>query len=203
MSEITKKELRDIYDRYARIRDTSDRPAWKISERQYALDAFIQNNSRRILEIGAGTCQDSLFFKENGLAVTAIDLSEEHVGCCVEKNIHAIAMDVYEMNFEPASFDGIYSINCFLHIPKQDLPKVLDGTRRILRTGGLFYLGVYGDRDYEGKLRWTDYNGEERFFAFYMFEDYKKILESVFKIKDARVIKLKEDLIYHAFLLEK
>ena len=36
-----------------------------------------------------------------------------------------------------------------------------------------------------------------------MFEDYKRILESVFKIKDARVIKLKEDLIYHAFPLEK
>lgn len=155
------------------------------------------------MEIGAGTCQDSLFFKENVLDVTAIDLSEEHVSCCGKKNIHAIAMDVYEMNFEPESFDGIYSINCFLHIPKRDLPEVLYGTHRILRTGGLFYLGVYGDRDFEGKLRWTDYDSEERFFAFYMFDDYKKILESVFKIKDARVIKLKHDLIYHAFLLEK
>ncbi|HUJ16720.1 MAG TPA: methyltransferase domain-containing protein [Nitrospirota bacterium] len=203
MSEIIKNELRDIYDRYARTRDNADRPSWKIRERQYALDAFIRNNSGRILEIGAGTGQDSLFFKENSLDVTAIDLSEEHVSCCIEKDVHAITMDVYEMKFEDAYFDGIYSINCFLHVPKKDLPKVLYGARRILRTGGLFYLGVYGDRDYEGKLRWTDYNDEERFFAFYMFEDYQRILGSVFKIKDARVITLKDDLIYHAFLLEK
>jgi len=61
--------------------------------------------------------------------------------------------------------------------------------------------GVYGDRDFEGKLRWTDYNAEERFFAFYMFEDFKRILESIFRVIDARVINIKEDLIFHRFLL--
>ena len=63
MGEMTKEELRDIYNRYARTRDATDRPEWKIIERQYAFEAFIKNDSRRILEIGAGTCQDSLFFK--------------------------------------------------------------------------------------------------------------------------------------------
>lgn len=46
MSEVTKKELGDVYNRYARSRDTADRPEWKIIERQYALEAFIKNNSK-------------------------------------------------------------------------------------------------------------------------------------------------------------
>jgi SAM-dependent methyltransferase len=201
MSKSIKDDLKDVYNRYARIRDTAERPSWKDIERRYALDAFLKNGSTKLLEIGAGTCQDSIYFKEHGLDVTAIDFSEEHVKCCKEKNIKAIVMDVYDMDFQPDSFDAVYSMNCFLHIPKKDLPDVLKGVNRILSKAGLFYLGVYGDRDFEGKLRWTDYNAEERFFAFYMFEDFKRILESIFRVIDARVINIKEDLIFHGFLL--
>lgn len=203
MSDKIKKELKDVYNRYAKKRDSAERPAWKNRERQYALDVFLKNKCRSLLEIGAGTCQDSLFFHENGLTVTAIDLSEEHVKCCLEKNIRASAMDLYDLTFDPNSFDCIYSINCFLHIPKKDLPGVLTGVRKVLRNGGLFYLGVYGGKEFEGNLKWTDYDAEERFFSFYELEHYLRILTPIFKVRQSREVRLKEELVYHAFLLEK
>lgn len=203
MSDQIKKELKDVYNRHAKRRDSSDRPAWKNTERQYALDAFLKQKGRGLLEIGAGTCQDSVFFKQNGLDVTAIDLSEEHVKCCLEKDVRAAAIDVYDLTFDPDSFDCIYSINCFLHIPKNDLTRVLQGVRRVLRDGGLFYLGVYGGKEFEGNLKWTDYDAEERFFSFYELENYLTILRSLFTVRQSREVRLKEDLTYHAFLLEK
>ncbi|MFG1697494.1 class I SAM-dependent methyltransferase [Nonomuraea sp. NPDC049309] len=38
------------------------------------LDLVRSGDGRRLLEIGAGTGQDSLYFKENGLDVVAVDL---------------------------------------------------------------------------------------------------------------------------------
>ena len=200
MSRKCNDALRDLYNRHAINRNAADRPLWKNEERKYALDAFQEKGCASLLEIGSGTCQDSLFFKQHGLEVTAIDFAEEQVKCCRIKQINAIVMDVYSLTFEPEAFDCIYSINCFLHIPKQDLPGVLQGVQRILKPGGLFYLGVYGGRNFEGMLKWTDHQ-EKRFFSLFEFQDYSNILKPLFCIKHSREIRLAEDLLFHAFLL--
>jgi len=202
-SKDIKNNIESVYNRFAGRRDSADRPEWKNAERIYALDYFRDHECRSLLEIGAGTGQDSLFFKENGLAVHAIDLSGEHVKCCLEKGIPASVMDLYKMDFPTGHFDCVYSMNCFLHVPKRDLTPALEETKRVLSPGGLFYLGVYGGREYEGYLKWTDYSNVERFFSFYMFDEYMSILERLYTIVDAREIYLSDELIFNAFLLRK
>lgn len=201
MNQEIKESLKSVYDSHATKRNSSKRPNWKNRERSYALQTFRDNGCARLLEIGAGTGQDSLFFLKNGLQVHAIDLSEEHVNLCQDKGIPASTMDVDNMSFEPNSFDCVYSMNCFLHIPKNSLSKALEETRRVMKSDGLFYLGVYGGKDFEGFLKWKDYYDAERFFAFYEFVDYKRNLEVFFSIVDAREVPLSDDLIFHAFLL--
>ncbi len=196
-----KESLKSVYDSHAGKRNSSERPDWKNRERSYALQTFRDNGCARLLEIGAGTGQDSLFFLKNGLHVHAIDLSEEHVKLCQDKGIPASTMDADNMSFEPHSFDCVYSMNCFLHIPKKDLNRALEETRRVMKASGLFYLGVYGGRDFEGYLKWKDYYDAERFFAFYEFKEYERKLKNFFSIVDAREVPLSSDLVFHAFLL--
>jgi hypothetical protein len=57
-----------------------------------------------------------------------------------------------------------------LHVPKADLPNVLERIRAQLVPGGLFYLGVYGGNDFEG-VRLDDRHEPKRFFAFYRDRD--------------------------------
>lgn len=198
-----KVNLENVYNRFACQRDSTDRPEWKNAEREYALDFFKKQGCSNLLEIGAGTGQDSLFFKENGLIVHAIDLSEEHVKCCHKKGITASVMDLYNMDFATGNFDCAYSMNCFLHVPKRNLSQALEETKRVLSPGGLFYLGVYGGWEHEGYMKWTDYSHVERFFSFYRFDEYMSILERFYTVVDSCEISLSDELIFHSFLLRK
>ncbi|MCY9552711.1 class I SAM-dependent methyltransferase [Paenibacillus apiarius] len=115
-----KQELKKIYNEHARERNASSKQDWKIQSRARFLEQLKVNHTRTLLDIGAGTGQDSLYFMDHGLDVTAIDLSEEHVSYCL------------------------------LHVPKADLNAVLMELKRVLAPNGLFYLGVYGGYEFEG-----------------------------------------------------
>jgi len=52
--------LRTAYDASAASRDTSGKTAWKLTERQTFRDRLAPDT--RLLEIGAGTGQDSAYF---------------------------------------------------------------------------------------------------------------------------------------------
>ena len=90
----------------------------------------------------------------------------------------------------------------FLHIPKNALHSALEEAKRVLQSDGIFYLGVYGGRDFEGYLKCTDYNNDDRFFAFYEFNAYQGILEKFYTVLDTRQVQLSEELVLHAFLLK-
>ncbi|MCI5146162.1 MAG: class I SAM-dependent methyltransferase [Candidatus Electrothrix sp. AR3] len=202
MDQGIKENIKAVYNRYADTRNKSDRPDWKNIEREQILLVFQKNGCSHLLEIGCGTGQDSMFFKENGFKVQAIDLSEEHVKCCCENGIAAEEMDLHNMTHLSEKFDCIYSMNCFSHIPKDELRSALREAQRVLQSDGLFYLGVYGGEDFEGYLK-KDYYNDERFFAFYPFNEYQSILEEFYTVVNAREVKLSDELMFHAFLLKK
>src|SRR5690606_1057073 len=69
------QELRSAYDGSAADRDLYKKEEWRLAERTRFLECLRQEQKSRLLEVGAGTGQDSLFFQENGLSVVATDLS--------------------------------------------------------------------------------------------------------------------------------
>jgi ubiquinone/menaquinone biosynthesis C-methylase UbiE len=62
-----------------------------------------------LLEVGAGTGQDSIFFQVNGLAVAATDLSPGMVESCRRKGLEAYVMDLKDLSFPAESFDAAYA----------------------------------------------------------------------------------------------
>ncbi|GAA5195454.1 hypothetical protein GCM10023322_62170 [Rugosimonospora acidiphila] len=155
--------LREAYDAGAARRDSLDKQPWKLAERQ----AFGQRLApgSRLLEIGAGTGQDSVYFHEAGLAVVAADLSAAMVERCRAKGLKAHVMDFLRLDFPAGSFDAVYAMNCLLHVPNHDLPAVLAAVRAIVRPGGLFFIGVYGgDESAEGPID-GDEHVPPRFFS--------------------------------------
>ena len=159
-------DLRTAYDRGASQREALAKPEWKLVERDSFLDRLRIAGATRLLEVGAGSGQDSLFFAQAGLTVVATDLSPAMVGYCQAKGLDALVADVLSLGsvFEPGSFDAIYSANCLLHVPDADLPVALHTLAGLLRLGGLLYLGVWGGRDFEGHLESEDHE-PKRFFA--------------------------------------
>ncbi len=177
--------LRESYNRMAAEREKADVAAFKIAERQHFLETLQDQPQRpeklNLLEIGAGTGKDSLFFKEHGWEVICTDLSPEMVTLCRSKGLTAHAMDFLHLAFPDASFDAIYALNCLLHVPKQDLSTVLQAIRRLLIPGGLFFMGMHGGHDFEGILL-TDEYVPKRFFSFYTDEGIKQVVSTVFEV---------------------
>ncbi|MFI0717604.1 class I SAM-dependent methyltransferase [Streptomyces sp. NPDC021224] len=155
--------LREAYDARAAWRDGLTKEPWKLAERQAFRDRLAPG--ARVLEIGAGSGQDSAWFRDEGFAVLAADLSPAMVGLCRAKGVEARVTDLLHLDVPAASFDAVYTMNCLLHVPNRDLPAALAGIRDALRPGGLFFLGVYGGaQGAEGPLD-GDEHVPPRFFS--------------------------------------
>lgn len=188
---MNKQSLRTTYNQYAEQRNNNGIEPWKEQERNRFLSLLKQENHASLLEIGAGTGRDSLFFAQNGLDVFAVDLSDEMVTLCLDKGLRANMMDFYELEFEDGHFDAIYALNCLLHVPKNDLPKVLHEIQRVLKPGGLFFCGVYGGQDTEGVWEQDTYE-PKRFFSMYLDEDIVPIFGRHFEIIDFHTVPMSE-----------
>jgi SAM-dependent methyltransferase len=179
-------DLRASYDDGAAERDNLPRQQFKVEERALFLDRLRAVEAKTLLEIGAGTGQDAVFFAEEGLDVVAVDLSPEMVAFCRAKGLEAYERDFLHLGFEPGSFDAVYAMNSLLHVPNADLPEVLRAVRTVLKPGGLFYLGVWGGVSQEGIFD-EDRQRPKRFFALRTDAELFRFARESFEIIDFHV----------------
>lgn len=181
------EELRAAYDGSAADRDATSKSAWKLAERAGFLDRLRREGKTRLLEIGAGTGQDGLFFQQSGIGVVATDLSPEMLDRCRAKGLEAYTMDVLHLDFPRGSFDAIYAFNCLLHVPNADLPRALSAIRALLSPDGLFFLGTYGGEPFEG-IAPDDWHEPPRFFSFRSDEQLEAFVGECFEMLDFHVV---------------
>jgi SAM-dependent methyltransferase len=176
-----RNDLRTSYDKYAREREISVMPEWKIAERLSFLESIQKAKKKKLLEIGAGTGRDGKFFQDQGLEVTCIDLSPVMVELCRQKGLTAHVMDMGNLDFPDNSFDSVYSVNSLLHVTKMEFSGILNRINTLLRNGGLLYIGLYGGYEFEGILESDSYT-PKRFYSFFTDEHLTSEVTKVFDI---------------------
>lgn len=140
-----------------------------------------QRKHKSLLELGAGAGNDSKYFYDCGLRVTSTDLSDEMIKLCKEKGLDSKVMDFYDLGFHDEFFESAYAINSILHVPKDDINSVLKEINRVLKPGGVFYMGVYGGHNFEG-IWDEDWCEPKRFFSFYTDEMIQKVVNRYFEL---------------------
>jgi SAM-dependent methyltransferase len=195
-AQTIKASLQIFYDQDAQRRNESPSQTWKLTERARFLEALQQQNAKRLLELGAGAGKDSLYFQEQGLKITAIDLSPEMVKLCKEKHLEASVMDFTRLEFPPETFDAVYAFNSLLHTPKKELTNVLTHVCRVLKPHGLFYFGVYGGKDFEGVWQ-EDWAQPRRFFAYYTDKALLEIISNMFELIYFRQVAVERGVDFH------
>lgn len=181
MDEHLVTALRTAYDRKVAERQGVHLSAWKAAERARFLTLMQMEGKQTLLEIGAGVGRDSLFFQQNGLTVTCVDLAPAMVAHCRNQGLdaHVVPFAQLDNHFPSVRFDSIYAINCLLHVPKAELPSILEKIHTLLHPNGLFYWGQYGGVDEEGI--WAgDHYEPKRFFARYTDEPFKALAQRYF-----------------------
>mmetsp|Transcript_150232 Transcript_150232/g.482792 ORF Transcript_150232/g.482792 Transcript_150232/m.482792 type:complete len:223 (+) Transcript_150232:78-746(+) len=174
----TLEQVRAFYDEEALQRQSRELAPWKERERNRFHECV--SGQGRVLELGSGPGRDAEYFVQCGFCVTCLDASKEMVACCIAKGLDSFVSDITEpLEFADVSFDAVFAMNSLLHVPKDKLPSVLAEVRRVLRPGGLFFMGVYGGTEFEGN--WDeDPTGRHRFFAYYSDEALRDMVHTFF-----------------------
>lgn len=113
-----------------------------------------------VLDAGCGSGRDSLFFRQQGYAVLAIDACADFVRHTrAYAGVPAQARRFEEIT-EQGVFDGIWASASLLHLPPAHLQPVLEKLAAALKPGGVLYASFkYGDFAGWRHGRWfTDLN---------------------------------------------
>ena len=128
-----------------------------------------------VVDIGCGTGRDMAWFELHGIRIIGVDLSMGMLAYAKE-NVHGnlISMNMRNLGFCDAYFDGAWCCASLLHLPKAEAVYALREIRRILKVDGMLILSVQEGND-EG---WEDgsISGAKRFFARYQENEMKDLL---------------------------
>lgn len=122
------------------------------------LDPFLAKlpASAVILELGCGGGQDSQAMLTRGFDVTPTDGSAELAHEAGKRLGRPVRVLLFGDLDEKDSYDGIWANACLLHVPRRDLPGIIERIHAALRPGGVFYASFKaGSR--EGRDRFQRY----------------------------------------------
>jgi ubiquinone/menaquinone biosynthesis C-methylase UbiE len=140
---------------------------------------------RRVVDIGCGPGHDAYKFAEMDYQVTGVDYSSEMIKSAKTLQESDNPPDfrqgdmreIGEM-FDENTFDGAWISASMLHISEEDVPKVLQGVRKIVVDGGKVYIGLKAGEQGARVVSEAKYGKPmEREFIFWEENNFRKIAE--------------------------
>jgi ubiquinone/menaquinone biosynthesis C-methylase UbiE len=186
-----KDDLRQTYNHIARDYVKDHRlDTWDDDYIQYFVDAL--KKGAKVLDLGCGPGVDSAKLVNKGLQVDGFDLSDELLVIAKELNPDQTFTqgDMRKLPYSKDSFDGVFAKASLLHIPKKDIPSVLDEVWRVLKLNGTIHFALKAG-DGENVITEDDYGYEySRYFSFWNINDFVSQLEkhkfSIFKAETSK-----------------
>ena len=154
----------DTYNKMAKEYDDETVDFWSRFPRTF-LDKFSELSGNEVLDIGSGPGRDGLLIQQAGKEVICIDASESMINISSHRGLKSVLADFNELPFEDKSFDGIWSYTALLHISKKFINIPLTEISRVIKSSGIFALGlIEGDSEEYKKSSGMD---SGRLFSFY------------------------------------
>ena len=103
------------------------------------IDKFIKLlPGKDVLDVACGPGHDTDYLTKRGFNCFGIDLSEKMIGLAKQnfKGKYEV-MDFFDLKLGDELFDGMWCSSIFVHIKKNDLPKLLKDSTKALRVNGI------------------------------------------------------------------
>ncbi len=151
-----------------------------LQEAQIAIFCQSLPSGARVLDVGCGSGRDSAYFLKQGFEVVALDASEALAQEAQERiGQPVVVKPVQEVDWLSA-FDAIWCSASLLHVPKVQMPDVLERLHTALRPEGVFFASFK-----VGKGEQTDALG--RFFSYYEPQEIGALCAPFFEKLSLRV----------------
>ncbi len=168
--------LASFYDQEATIRAARGVDPVRAQWREDFIDRCRTNGLDRVLEVGSGPGRDTHYLAEQGIGVTALDLSLEAMILVGATGIPAINGSLYELPVRDASFDAGWSMSTLVHVPDARFHEAMAEICRTLTPGAPLGIGLWGGLDREG-VSTLGPMGTPRFFSFRSHDRVRTMLE--------------------------
>ena len=111
-------------------------------------------NQQKILDVGCGSGRDSVFFANQGFEVIAIDGSKSLIELAQQTDTRidwqCLRFDEIAKQSWQNQFTGIWACASLLHMPFDDLTKLLNDLILCIKSDGILYASFkYGDSERE------------------------------------------------------
>ena len=120
---------------------------------QVIYEPFLERMPERgiILDVGCGSGRDSLYFKDQGHMVVAMETSEQICEMAGERIGQSVLFCRFQDAHFKVRFDGIWASGSLIHYSKEELTNLLKRYYWDLKDSGIIYLSfMYGE--YEGEI---------------------------------------------------
>jgi len=108
------------------------------------IDEFLKSikPKSRILDLGCGAGNNSVYLSNLGYNVIGVDLSDKMLAIAKSKKSDAkfIKQDIGNLDFENNYFDHIIAAYSLCYLPKNQVPACLDKLYAILKPNGLLFV---------------------------------------------------------------
>jgi SAM-dependent methyltransferase len=112
----------------------------------------------RIMDLGCGSCRDTVAFAVDGYEVVPVDGSEGFVRSAMERlGIRVLNKTFDSLDLE--GFDGVWACASLLHVRSEDMPEVMARVRRSLNAGGVLFCS-FKEGSFEGERDGRWYNDQ-------------------------------------------
>jgi SAM-dependent methyltransferase len=122
-----------------------------------------------ILELGCGAGNHSADMLAAGFKLRATDGSPEMAEIASRKLGHTVETMLFDELNENEAYDGVWASACLLHVPRDELARILQRISRALKPEGIFYASFkVGEGDGRDNLgRYYNYPSPEWLQATY------------------------------------
>ncbi|GAA4198979.1 hypothetical protein GCM10022252_50160 [Streptosporangium oxazolinicum] len=173
IKDIVREGWDDIADRYAAFQsEFSDGPRMTWTDH---LLGMLPGEGAAVLELGVGGGHESSRRLAEAHDLTAVDISAEQLRLAAKTlpGARLVQADMAEAEFPDASFDAVVSIYTLTHLPREELPGLLEGITRWLKPGGLL-LATLMTEDIPGAVE--EWFGSTMFFSGFPTEENLRLL---------------------------
>lgn len=186
--EKVKKDYSVISERF----DQTRRRPWS----EFEMFLPYLNKGDKLLDCGCGNGRLFAFLKDKNIDYVGIDNSEALINLAKFRHPDAkfLVADQIDLPFPDASFDHVWNIAAFHHVPSAKLrKKVLSEMRRVLKPGGYLILTVWN--------LW-----QKKYRKYVIKSILRNLLFGEYEINDTFIPWGKEKLVlryYHAFRMKE
>jgi ubiquinone/menaquinone biosynthesis C-methylase UbiE len=136
-------------------------PPWDVGHPQQAFVKLVERGEMtpsRVLDIGSGPGENTIFLAEQGFSAVGIDFTPEAVDIARNRAAqHEVDAEFVQGNvldleqfFEANSFDYVIDSGLFHSIRSDDLDQFVRQVEHVLRPGGVYYMLCFSDKEPPG-----------------------------------------------------